>query len=188
MSVLKLNLIVITVVVAMTGAFVFSLLKPGLGMLEQRRADLVHEIAMAEAAQRALGSVGNLYASLMEMDEKVADFRKRLPAKRKFGEFLNGISENLKQSRIYGYSVQPKPALHLDESRLEASMPLAKGAIVLPVNISFEGRFTKLFGFLERMAAMSRLSHVASISLENDESQPGRVSVEMTLHTYYQPD
>jgi Tfp pilus assembly protein PilO len=187
-SVLKLNLIVIAVVVAMTGAFVFSLLKPGLSMFEQRRADLAHEIAMAEAAQRKLGNVGDLYASLMEMDEKVADFRKRLPAERQFGEFLNGISENLKRSRINGYSVQPGPAVHLDESRLEASMPLAKGAIVLPVSISFEGRFTKLFGFLERMAAMPRLSHVASISVANDESQPGQMSVEMTLHTYYQPD
>jgi len=58
LSVLKLNLIVIAVVVAMTGAFVFSLLRPGLGMLEQRRADLGHEIATAEAAQRKLATWG----------------------------------------------------------------------------------------------------------------------------------
>lgn len=188
MSIVRLNLIVIGAVVAVTSSFACGLLIPGMGALAQARADLSRKIATVRADQEKVGSVSDLYASIMDMDEQMWDFRKRLPAERQFGEFLNELSENLRKSGIDDYLVQPRPGRPLDGTKLPASMKLAKGTIILPVSVSFRGSFEALFDFLKKMESLSRLSHVANLKMVNDENGPGRVGVEVVFHTYHQPE
>ena len=188
MSILKLNLIVIAVVMVLTVGFVFVLLIPGLEDLRQRRKVLDQEIVRVQGKQQMVGNVSDLYASILEMDEEMSDFRKRLPAERRFGDFVNDVCENLMDRGINDYFPQQRPAKHLDGTRLPGFLKAARNTVILPVSLSFETDFNTLFEFLEGIDLLPRLSHVESMQVVNAETQPGRISVEMVLHTYNNPD
>ncbi len=187
MTNLRLNVTVVAIVLVLTSAFVFGLFMPGMGRLREARAELAEKVAKVKTDQQQVGDVSDLYASILHMDEKTRDFRKRLPAERQFGEFLNDLSDNLETSGIEDYSVQPRSAQVLDQAKLPASLKLAEGTILLPVVVSFESDFDDLFKFLRGVESLPRLSHVEMLKLVNDEERPGRVAVEVTLCTYHHP-
>jgi Tfp pilus assembly protein PilO len=184
MSMLKLNLGVVALVMGLTLGFVLGIVRPGLRELKASQAQITDKQAKVGAQQNQLGNIGNLYASIVQLDEEMRDFRVRLPAERRFGEFLNDLSERLKKCKIDDYAVQPRPALRVDGSKLPATMKLAAGTTILPVGISFRGSFRQMFDFLEGMESLQRLSRVESIKVVNDQQHPGEVTVELTLHTY----
>lgn len=187
MTAVRLNLVVVGTVVVVTAGFAVGLLIPGLRELDRARAEVTGKVSAVQAQQQQVGNVSELYGTIQEMDRQLADFRTRLPEDRQFGEFLNELSENLKRNQIEEYVVQPRLARFLDESKLPADLALAKGTIVLPVNVSFETSFTRLFDFLKGMQAVPRLHHVESMSVVNDEQQPGLIRVEIELLTYHRP-
>jgi Tfp pilus assembly protein PilO len=131
-----------------------------------------------------LGSISELYASILRLDEEVRDFRLHLPAERRFGEFLSELSQCLEDSAVTDYAVQPKPVLEVVDPKLPASLRLAAGANILPVNVSFQGTFGQAFAFLSNVETLPRLVRVESFRLVNNENHPGKVKVDMTLHTY----
>jgi Tfp pilus assembly protein PilO len=187
MSIVKLNLIVVGIVVALTAGFAFGLLVPGLKRLDRVYQDMSQKAAAVEEEQKQAGNVSDVYASILRINEQMADFHKRLPQDRQFGEFLNELSDHLKKGDITEYSVQPRPARQVDQTKLPKELDLAKGTVILPVSLSFETSFTRLFEFLQSLQAIPRLFHVESMSVFNDETQPGRVRVEMVLQTYHRP-
>jgi Tfp pilus assembly protein PilO len=187
-NMLKLNIGAALLVIALTAAFVAGLVRPGLKQLSTCQAEITARQAAVRAEQERLGNVGGLYASVLELDEGMRDFRVRLPAERRFGEFLSDLSDNLKKCKIDDYVVQPKPALLVEEGKVPDALKLAGGTAILPVSISFRGSFVQLFDFLTGLESLPRVSHVESIRVVNDEQHPGDVSVEMTLHTYQHPD
>jgi Tfp pilus assembly protein PilO len=185
---LKLNITAVALVIILTSAFVLGLVRPGLKELHACHTEIADKQAVVHAEQDRLGNVGDLYESILRLDEAMRGFRVRLPVERRFGEFLNDLSEHLKRCKIDDYVVQPRPALRLDESKLPESVKLAAGMTILPVNISFRSSFVQLFDFLGGIESLTRLSHVESIKVGNDEQHPGEVNVEMTLHTYQYHD
>ncbi len=184
MSVLKLNLAVVLVVCVLTIAFGLGLLRPGLSELRACQDQIADEQAKVQESQNQLGSIGDLYASIMQLDEEVRNFRVRLPVERRFGEFLSELSRSLDNSRITDYMVQPKPVLKVEALTLPESLKLAAGMSILPVNVSFRGTFAQAFEFLSEVEQLPRLVRVEALKLINDENRPGKVSVEVTLHTY----
>jgi Tfp pilus assembly protein PilO len=180
----KLNLIVVLAVAVLTLAFGLGLVRPGLGELRASQHRLAEEQAKVQEAQNGLGSIGELYASILQLDEAVRDFHSRLPTERRFGEFLSDLSQSLENSRITDYVVQPKPVLEVVDSRLPAALRLAAGSNILPVNIAFQSTTAQAFEFLNAVERLPRLVHVESVKLVNDEGHPGTVKVDMMLHTY----
>ncbi len=185
MTSLKVNLTVLGVVVVLAAGFGLGLLKPGLKKLDERRAKLAAETEQVHERQAQVGDVGELYAGIVQLEREVRDSRSRLPADRQFGEFLGELSENLKEAGLEEYTVEPKPQKTLGKAQLPDSLDVVDGTTILPVKVAFTGGFDNLIGFLERMEGMVRLSHVESLSLVNDEGRPGRISVELELHTYH---
>lgn len=183
----KLNLIVICVVAGLTGLFVGALLLPGTKELNLRLDEAAQKMQEVRAAQEEVGDVGELYATIVELDKRMADYRQHLPMERQFGEFLRSLSENLRTAGIDQNVVQQRAEQRLDETKLPASLKPALGTGILPVQISFESSFSQLFDFLKSVESLPRLSHVESLQLTNDEHSPGRVRAEIVLHTYYHP-
>lgn len=184
MNMLKLNLAVVGVVVALTGAFAFGLLLPGAKELDDCHERLGVDQNIVQEKQKQVGDVSHLYASIMEMNEATRDYREKLPADRRFGQFLSDLSAMLRAAQIGDYVVQPRSAMEVDPQKLPASLKLSAGTTILPVNISFEGSFSQVFEFLKGLESMKRVMHVESLRLTNDEDEPGHVAVEMMLHTY----
>ena len=184
MNMLKLNIAVVALVIALTLGFVLGFVKPGLSEIKACQAQITEKQAKVGAEQNQLGNVGDLYASIVQLDEEMRGFRVRLPEERRFGEFLNDISERLKKCKIDDYVVQPRSALRVDETKLPPTKKLPLGTIILPVSISFRGSFQQLFDFLDGVELLPRLSRVESIKVVNDQQHPGEIAVELTLHTY----
>lgn len=188
MNVVGLNLLVIAIVLALTGAFGFGLLRPGSRELQACHGRLAAQAQELQAAQQQVGNVSDLYASILTLDEAMHDFRVRLPADRNFGEYLSDVAESLKASRITNYVVQPTPARRVTAEKLPPELSQADGTIILPVSVAFHGGFAQLFDFLDKMETLPRLSHVEHLKIVSDEKRPGDVSVEMVLHTYHRAD
>ncbi|RIK66400.1 MAG: hypothetical protein DCC65_09660 [Planctomycetota bacterium] len=184
MSAARMNLAVTAVVVAISAAFGLGAVRPGLKELEDRRAKLDAEAMKVREQQAGVGDIGRLYAAIVDLDRAMQDFRSRLPADRQFGEFLNAIAENIRSSGIEDYIVEPQSPRRIDESKLPEDLEIVKGTTVLPVRVAFECGFGPALEFLDRMENLTRLSHVESLRMVNLEEQPGRVRVEVTLHTY----
>ena len=117
----------------------------------------------------------------------MSGFRRKLPAERKLGEFLNDLSRCLKDSGITDYIIQPRQAIETDVSELPPGFDLAAGTTILPVSISFESSFELAFAFLSRLEALERLTHLKSIEWLNDERHVGRITTAIVLHTYHRP-
>jgi len=183
-SMRKLNLVVVLAVCVVTAAFGLALVRPGLAELKACEDQVAAEQTKVQQTQDELGSISGLYASILRLDEEVRDFRLRLPAERRFGEFLSELSQCLEESAVTDYAVQPKPVLAVVDPNLPASLRLAAGSNILPVNVSFRGTFSQVFTFLSNVESLPRLVRVESFRLVNDENRPGKVKVDMTLHTY----
>lgn len=187
MSRMKLNVIAVSVVLLLTSGFAMFFFVPGLRKLKEQRDLVKIESEQTRAEQQRLGNISALYQSIVELDKTMSGARERLPQQRNFGEFLNAVSESLKKSHIEDFTVQPKPPVELDAAKLPAALAIAKGTIILPVRITFEGTLAQLVDFQGRIEKLPRLSHVESLKLTNDESHPGVVQVEFLLLTFSHP-
>lgn len=188
MSLFRINLIVLVTVLVSTAAFAWGLLLPGLDELRARQRNIELELKRVEQGQKAVGNVSDLYSSIVSLNKEMSNFRKRLPAERKFGEFLNDLSLCLERSKIKDYNIQPKQAREVISEKLPESLKLAAGTTVLPVSVSFEASFSGVFDFLAQVESLERLAHVESMDMVNNERRPGRVKTEIVLHTYHRPD
>ena len=187
MSAMRMNLVVIGVVLALSGTFALALMLPGTKKMSAKQAEVSDALKEVQNKQAELGNVSELYASIQAMDQQTKDYREKLPEDKAFGEFLRAVSANLKKEGIEDFVVQPHEPMSIDDTRLSPSYLSAKGTIVLPVSLQFETDLGKLFGFLSQMDKLTRLSTVENMTLLNNENKPGHVAVEMMVHTYQHP-
>lgn len=188
MNTFRVNLIVVGLVLVSTAAFAWGLLIPGEKELSHRYERIDVELDQVARLQHEVGSVSDLYASILALDQEVSGFRRRLPADRKLGEFLSDLSRCLESSGIADYSIQPKPAIELDAERLPEEFKLAKGTTILPVHLTFDCSFATVFQFLDCVESLQRVSHLEAMNIENHESTPGQLSVKLELHAYHHPE
>lgn len=188
MSAMKMNILAVAVVLSLTAGFTFGLLTPGVNQLEHKRAEIANAGSEVRAELARLGDVTDIYASILELDRQMQDFREKLPAERRFGEFLSDLSEALKAAAIEDYLVQPRPARELVSDRLPDELGLVAGTTILAVRMVFDTDFQKLFAFLNRIEALPRVSHVESMHVSATEGRPERIHVEIILQTYYAPN
>jgi Tfp pilus assembly protein PilO len=187
MNRMKLNALAFGIVIVLTAGFMFGFAMPGTRKLREHRTRIDSETAQIKAEQERLGNVGELYASIVELDAAMSRFRERLPQQQNFGEFLNSVSENLKASGVEDFAVQPKPPVALESAKLPPPLAIAAGTTILPVRITFDGPLTQLVEFQRRMEELPRLSQIESMTLANDEANPGHVRIEMVLLTFCLP-
>lgn len=188
MSPLRLNLIVLGAVVVIAGGFTLGLLRPGLRELDDRRAQLSAEVQQMRQRQEAVGNIGELYSSIVSMDELMQTFRKRLPTHQQVGEFLRDVSDALAKCGIKDYVVEPGMPHPVDENRIPADKQIVKGTVIIPVSLSFDCEFDSLASFLDRLEGLERLNHLAWMNVTNDTTVPGQVHVEVVIHAFHRPE
>jgi len=185
---LRMNIGVVALVLVSTGAFAWGLLIPGEKKLRKQYDQIDTELEQVARLQLEVGSVGDLYASILALDREVSGFRQQLPAERKLGEFLSDLSRCMESSGIVDFSIQPRPVIEVDPERLPDDFKLAKGTAILPVQLNFEGSFANVFQFLDCVESLQRVSHLETMNMDNHESTPGHLTVKLELHVYYHPE
>lgn len=187
MNATRMNIAVVAIVAVLATAFGLGALRPGLTQLKAQRQKLDAEALKVREEQSSIGDISELYASIVDLDQQMEDFRHRLPMDREFGEFLNALAENIKKSGIEDYIVEPRSPRTIDETKLPEDLFIVKGTTVLPVRVAFDCSFGPALEFLNQMEELKRLTHVESLRMVNQADQPGKVSVEIILHTYCNP-
>jgi|CXWL01.1.fsa_nt_gi Tfp pilus assembly protein PilO len=185
MSPLRLNIMVIGAVVLLVGGFTFGLLMPGVKDLKASQAQAIEGLTRVKEGQSTIGNVSEIYEAILKMDQETKGFSRRLPNDRQFGEFLNEVSGCLKKSGIIDYSLAPQSPMTLDETQLSGDLKAARDIAILPVGISFRGKFSQVFELLDCLEHLERLSQVEKMSVINEEKRPGSVRIDLVLHTYY---
>jgi Tfp pilus assembly protein PilO len=184
----RVNILVVTLAVILSTAFAAGYLIPGMKKLSVCRAEILQRVQVVREEQRSVGNLSELYARNMEMNGRLCNYRHRLPKERQFGEFLKSLSDLLSEAGVTQSSVQQKPELRIDPHALPPHLESARGIGILPVQVNFTGNGEQVHGFFGAVESLPRIAHVESLKMVNDETSPGRVTVEMTIHTYYQPD
>lgn len=187
MSVFRLNVMVVGLVIVSTGAFAWGWLLPGMDDLRDRHDQIATELEALQKQQRSVGDVGSLYQSIVGLSEEMSNFERRLPTKRRIGEFRHDLTQCLEGSGIRYYRPKELPAVEADPQRLPEHLRQAARTVILPIRVSFTSAFSDVFEFLKCVEDLERLSHVESVEMENDEGNPGSVRVQIVLHTFHRP-
>ena len=188
MSEFRLNLIVVLMVALITIAFAFGVMFPGFREHDRRAAEVAVLAARVEEEQRRIGSVSETYTAILELERAMRGFRERVPAERRFGEFLSTLSECLKSAGVDDYVVKPTPARRIDADRLPADLQQIRGATILPVHVAFAGRLARCFEFVRRVESLTRTTGVESMTLRADKADSPELSMEVVIHTYFKPE
>lgn len=184
MTTTKLNLAAIGAVLVLAATFALGFLRPGLRRLASTQDLVVEKLSAVRDKQQSLGDVSQLYASIVEQDLQMHDIHAQLPARRRFGEFLRDLSNYLEENGIADFLVEPQLPQPIDDQNVPTSLRFVSGTHVLPVQLSFDCSAEQLVAFLDAVESLSRLSQVDKLLVKNHDSDPGRVSVELTITAY----
>lgn len=185
MSPLRLNLITIGVVLAISGGFVFALMMPGMRELNARQAEVDAKMAEIATQQLQIGEIGPAYESLMKVRGEVREFKNRVPCTRSFGSFLNDISAAIHDRGIDKYQIQPMPESRIESDTLPAGLKMATGTGILAIQITFSAEFDSVFDVVAEIEKLKRLSHIEELYLDTTEMNGGWVKVRMVVHAYH---
>ena len=141
-----------------------------------------------EEEQRRIGSASETYSAILELERALRGFRERVPAERRFGEFLSTLSECLKSAGVDDYVVKPRPARRIDADRLPADLEQIRGATILPVHVAFGGRLAKCFEFVRQVESLTRTAVVESMTLRADQAESPELLMDVVIHTYFKPE
>jgi Tfp pilus assembly protein PilO len=145
----------------------------------QRLASLDDQIAVK---QRDLTSnksrvqvLPEVMVAVSKMQDRLADFDKKLPRQHDLGPFINDITELSDQSGVkHKWAVEPGMPARND------------GYDEWPIALKFEGDFLSACSFLRRSEAMQRLTRIKSLKMRSiDYGKSGRVQVELSMNIYF---
>ena len=188
MSPMRLNILFVGIVAAMTGGFTLGVLMPGIRQLNESRREVTEAAERTRQAQVTAGEEAAVYQAIMDLQCELADSRRHVPAERQFGEFLNDVSESLRELGVMNYELRPMPEHPLTLAPGAVAVPFAGKAFVLPVRLKIQCPFKTAFDFLTQLSEMPRLARVAAIEINAVDSRSPRVEVRMLIETYYCPE
>jgi len=188
MSPTRLNVLFVAIVTAMTGGFTLGILMPGMRDLNESRREVTEATERTRQAQATAAEETAVYQAIMDLQCELADSRRHVPSERQFGEFLNGVSESLRELGVTNYELRPMSEHSLTLASGAGTVPFAGKAFVLPVRLKIQCPFGTAFDFLTRLSEMPRLARVAAIEINAVDSRTPRVEVRMLIETYYCPE
>lgn len=188
MNEVKGNLITVGVVVLLWAGFALGVLLPGRRSLSEKQQRVEATAQRVRSEYSTVVDMSAVFAEILRLEQDNAHYRERIPSERRFGEFLNNLSQCLQTAGIADFVVEPRPEQLWTEQDLPDELKSARGMTLLRVRVTFQGKFDNLFDFLSAVEAIPRLSHVESMTVRNQEEQIGRIDAEIILRTYYKPD
>jgi len=186
MTATRLNILFVVIVTALTGGFVLGFLMPGVKELNNSRREVEDAANRTRQAQVTATEEATIYQAIMDLQCELSESRRHVPSERQFGEFLNSISDALREQGVTNYELRPLPEYALPN--LPSAGAFAGKAFVLPVRLNLNCSFKTAFDFLARLTELPRIARVAAIEIEAGDSRSPRVEIRMLIETYYCPE
>ena len=161
-------------VVVVTAGFLLLVTRPQVNRLRE----LADQNRTARAAQ-ALGrhdlqAIEKLQREVDELTARATDFDAQIPRQKTLAPFLEDLARFAE-------------ARKLRLARIEPGEPVRSSEVVaLPIALSVHGPFPVVYGLIQDIERMPRLTQIDRFETESDEENSGSVSAKVSLRIFFQ--
>jgi len=141
--------------------------------IKGKRAAQMLAITKASSESRRLPA---LKEELIEMQQAVAIYERRVPGERALGVFLQEIAGLMNEHNLREQLVQPGKQIEADKLNC------------IPVNMQCKGKLGQIFGFYKSLQKLDRLARIEQVKLVNDKNFTGEVSMQTKAIIYYRAE
>lgn len=138
--------------------------------IKQAKAERVLTIAMgtADAQQMPL-----LLEQLHELQARIGDFEASIPERRAHGGFLQRITDLMRDHNLKDELIEPGDEIEADKFTC------------IPVSMECKGELAQISEFYRKLQSLDRLVRIEKVTLTNDESYSGQVTMKTEAVVYY---
>ncbi len=184
--------IVLSGVALLAIVVVFTILRPLLNNIGERRDSIVAQGALLLEREEFLRTVDRKLAALQVQPEQEDRLAIMLPTKERIEDALrilhqSGQTSGLVIDNIINNSSSIQSQLNSRRSRGEA-VALPGSVIPLGASVKFNGTYQQLRSFITELERAPRLMDIMNIQINRNETAPDRISGEMVIQFYMQSD
>ena len=137
-----------------------------------KRAKSERSIAIAKGTADA-GQLPLLQEQLSKVEARLGDYEANIPGQREHGVFLQRIAELMKEHDLNEQEIKPGEEIEADRFNC------------IPVIMRCKGELAQMSEFYRRLQTQGRLVRIEKVTLSNDNSYSGQVSMETEAVVYY---
>jgi Tfp pilus assembly protein PilO len=160
-------------IVAVTVGFLSLVTGPQIGRIQSAMADIDAEQHDQEVADETSVRIKVLEREVAELQSGTAAFNDQIPVGEHLGTFLQDLGQFAEQRQVRLEEIEPGSALQSDK------------LIALPITLSVHGPIKQVFGWIQDVERMPRLTLVERIETIADQKMPGQVTAQLRMRVYY---
>lgn len=171
---------------------VFTVLRPLLAEIGDRRDKIVEQTVLLQDREEFLRTVDRKIASLQVQQEEEARLAVMLPEKERIEDALRIFHQTAQVSgltidTVINNSSSVQSQVNSRRARGE-SVAIPTNVIPLGVGLTINGTYQQLRAFITELEKTPRLMDIISITINRNETAPDQISGEMLLQFYMQSD
>ncbi|MHC4432084.1 MAG: type 4a pilus biogenesis protein PilO [Planctomycetota bacterium] len=137
-----------------------------------RRAKAERALAIAKGTADAR-QLPLLEEQLRKLQARLGDYEANIPGQRAHGVFLQRIADLMKEHDLKDQEIKPGQEIEADRFNC------------IPVVMRCKGELAQVSEFYRQLQAQDRLVRIEKVTLNNDDSYSGQVSMETEAVVYY---
>ena len=110
---------------------------------------------------------------LLKLEARLGDYEANIPGQRAHGVFLQRIAELMKEHDLSEQEIKPGEEIEADRFKC------------IPVVMRCKGELAQISEFYRRLQTQDRFVRIEKVTLNNDNSYGGQVSMETEAVVYY---
>lgn len=138
--------------------------------IKKAKAERALTIAKGTADAR---QIPLLQRQLKELEDRIGDFEASIPERRAHGGFLQTITDLMKDHDLKDEVIEPGVEIKADKFTC------------IPVKMECKGELAQISEFYRRLQSLDRLVRIEKVTLANDESYNGQVTMKTEAVVYY---
>ena len=138
--------------------------------IKQAKAERALTIAKGTADAK---QIPLLQKQLQELQARIGDFEASIPERRAHGGFLQRITDLMKDHDLKHEVIEPGDEIRADKFTC------------IPVSMECKGELAQISEFYRRLQSLDRLVRIEKVTLNNDESYGGQVTMKTEAVVYY---
>jgi Tfp pilus assembly protein PilO len=145
-------------------------LRRKMGEIKQAKAERVQVIAKGTADARRMPL---LEEQLKKLQDRLGDCEASIPEQRAHGGFQQRITDLMQDHALKDHNIASGTELKADKFNC------------IPVSMHCKGELAQISEFYRRLQSLDRLVRIEKVTLTNDESYGGQVTMETEAFVYY---
>ncbi len=159
--------------VAGLAAFFFLVAGPQFGKARGLRESLREERRRVDEGRSDLEEVPRLQAEVNQLRRQVGQFDQQVPPRDHLGDYLERLAGAAERHGLRPDAIEPGAAVRVNE------------LFAIPIVLRVHGPFKEVYGLLQDIERLPRLTRVERFDAKVAADRPGEVQSEMQLRVFY---